>query len=75
MSHPHTYKRKPESAISVLQYRPADAVRQMGDAWRYGAGVNVSMKTSLALRDYTADQKEATLMKLMEEGFIARCPE
>ena len=67
-------KKTPEpDDMNVVQYRPAEAVRKRGDDWAYGREVwNVSVATSLALKDYGDDGREACLMRMMERGQLPR---
>ena len=53
------------------RYDPIQAVKLAGDSWYYHCG-DVSAATWLALADRTDDQREATLMKLMEQGKMER---
>lgn len=64
------YKRIP---ANPKQYHPVQAVKHLGDNWRYGHGVDISVHTSLAMAEYlTHDQREAYMMKDMERGLRAR---
>ena len=73
----HAYKnvakKAPAETALTVQYRPAEAVRKRGDQWAYGREVwNVSVQTSLALKDTTQDDQEACLMRMMERGELPR---
>lgn len=56
-----------------VQYRPADAVRDRGDYWRYGDEIwNISSSTFEALSSGTQNDMEAAIMRLCERGQLDR---
>jgi len=68
----HRYKQFRQKPVP--QYRPADAVRHLGDLWRHSIlNIEISTATTCALGDFTQDKTEFAIMKLCERGQMARC--
>mgnify|MGYP003656806182 CR=1 FL=1 len=54
-------------------YSPIKAVMESGDSWRYHSAVrDVSIYTSIALRDPTIDSPDGALMRMYEKGELPR---